>query len=201
MTHGRRTLDVSALPDHAFGHKGLIWWGTVGFMVIEGSMFVIAVIAYFYLRLKVDQWPPSLPNPELFAGSINLAVVLISCVPAFLAKAAAERFDLPRLRLWLALLTLFGVASLALRVFEFPALNSRWDDNAYGSITWLLLGLHTSHVATDVVDSLVLLVLMMTGPIDNSRFVDVSENSLYWYFIVAWWIPIYLTIYFAPRWL
>jgi len=201
MTQDRRALDVSTLPDYAFGHKGLIWWGTVGFMVIEGSMFVIAVIAYFYLRLKVDEWPPSLPNPDLFAGSVNLAVVLISCVPAFFAKAAAERFDLPRLRLWLALLTFFGIASLALRVFEFPALNCRWDDNAYGSITWLLLGLHTSHVATDVVESLVLFVLMMTGPIDDSRFVDVSENSLYWYFIVAWWIPIYLTIYFAPRWL
>jgi hypothetical protein len=24
---------------------------------------------------------------------------------------------------------------------------------------------------------------------------------LYWYFIVLWWIPIYLTVYFAPRWL
>ena len=41
----RTALDVSALPDHAFGHKGLIWWGTIGFMVIEGSMFVIGIVA------------------------------------------------------------------------------------------------------------------------------------------------------------
>jgi cytochrome c oxidase subunit III len=31
--------------------------------------------------------------------------------------------------------------------------------------------------------------------------VDVSENSLYWYFIVAWWIPTYVTIYLAPKFL
>ena len=197
----RRTLDVSSLPGYAFGHRGLIWWGTVGFMVIEGSMFVIALITYFYLRLKVDQWPPSLPDPNPMYGSVNLLLVLMSCLPAVLAKRAAERFDLRRVRLWLAILTLFGVASVVLRAYEFPALNCRWDDNAYASITWVLLGLHSSHVATDVVDSAVLLTLMITGPIEEKRFVDVSENSLYWYFIVIWWLPIYLTVYLAPRWL
>ena len=34
--------DVAALPTVTFGHRSLMWWGTVGFMVIEGSMFVMA---------------------------------------------------------------------------------------------------------------------------------------------------------------
>jgi cytochrome c oxidase subunit I+III len=61
--------------------------------------------------------------------------------------------------------------------------------------------LHTIHLATDVVDTGVLTALMFTGPVTKKRFIDVSENGLYWYFIVLWWIPIYLTVYFAPRWL
>ena len=77
----RLVLDVSALPKFAFGHKGLIWWGTIGFMVIEGSMFVIALIVYFYLRLRVDVWPPSLPDPNLGVGTANLVLVLASCLP------------------------------------------------------------------------------------------------------------------------
>jgi cytochrome c oxidase subunit 3 len=56
-------------------------------------------------------------------------------------------------------------------------------------------------VFTDVADTAVLTVLMWTGPISTRRFIDVSENGLYWYFIVAWWIPVYLTVYMAPRWL
>jgi len=176
----RRVLDVAALPDSAFGHQGLIWWGTVGFMVIEGSMFVIAIIVYFYLRLRVEQWPPSLPDPDPTWGTVNLILVFVSIVPAAIAKAAAEKFDVSRARLWL---------------------NCRWDDNAYGSIVWVLLSLHTIHVATDVVDSGVLLVMALTKPMTRKRYVDLSENSLYWYFIVAWWLPIYLVIYFAPRWL
>ena len=197
----RRTLDVSAVPTFAFGHQGVVWWGTAGFMVIEGSMFVIAIITYFYLRLKVSDWPPSLPNPDLAVGTANLLLVFVSCIPNELAKKAAEKMDLRGVRIWLTTLVLFGVGNVVLRAYEYLALNCRWDDNAYASITWVLLSLHTIHVATDVTDSAVLAVLMFTGPVTETRFVDCSENSLYWYFIAAWWIPIYLTIYWAPRWL
>jgi cytochrome c oxidase subunit I+III len=34
---------------------------------------------------------------------------------------------------------------------------------------------------------------------DEHRFVDVSENTMYWYFVVASWLPIYALIYLAPR--
>jgi cytochrome c oxidase subunit 3 len=197
----RRVLDVSTFPPFAFGHQGLIWWGTVGFMVIEASMFVIVLVSYFYLRLQVSEWPPNQPNPDLLVGTVNLLIVFVSCAPAMLAKRAAEKFDRGGVRLWLSVLTAFGLVNLVLRGFEYAALNCRWDDNAYGSVTWLLLSLHTIHVATDVVDSGVLLAMAFAAPMTGPRFVDVSENSLYWYFIVLWWIPIYLTVYFAPRWL
>jgi len=197
----RRALDVSVLPKTVFGHQGLIWWGTAGFMVIEGSMFVIVLVVYFYLRLQVSDWPPSLPNPDLFWGTANLLTVFVSLVPAYIAKTKAEEFDLAGVRLWLTVLVLFGVAAVVMRVFEYYALNCRWDDNAYGSIVWTLLSMHTIHVATDVVDSMVLLALTVSGPNTKKRFVDYSENSLYWYFIIAWWVPVYVTIYFMPRWL
>jgi cytochrome c oxidase subunit 3 len=199
---GHRTVDVADLPDQgAFGPAGLIWWGTVGFMVIEGSMFVMALITYFYLRLRVETWPPTVPDPSLLFGTLNLVVLLASAVPNHLAKIAAERLDLARTRRWLLLCVAMGLALVVIRLLEFPALNARWDDNAYGSMVWALMVLHTIHVFTDVADTAGLTVLMWTGPISTRRFIDVSENGLYWYFIVAWWIPVYLTVYMAPRWL
>jgi cytochrome c oxidase subunit I+III len=195
----RPVLDVSGLPNSEFGHRGLIWWGTVGFMIIEGSIFAIALVVYFYLRLNVEQWPPSLPDPDLSYGTANVLLALVSVVPAAISKRAAEAFDLVRTRRWLAVLVLMGLISIVVRAFEYPALNCRWDDNAYGSIVWVLLSMHTIHVATDVVDSIVLLVMAYTKPMTRKRFVDLSENSFYWYFIVAWWLPIYGVIYFAPR--
>lgn len=197
----RGAIDVSALPDSQFGHKGLIWWGTVGFMVIEGSMLLLHLVTYFYLRTRVPEWPPGLPNPGVTLGTANTILMLASLVPNHLAKAAAEEYDVGGVRLWLPVAVLLGAGFLVLRWFEFGALASRWDSNAYGSIVWVTLGLHTVHVLTDVVDSAVIAALMFTRHVEPKRLVDVSENSLYWDFIVLTWLPIYAVIYWAPRWL
>jgi cytochrome c oxidase subunit I+III len=75
-----------------------------------------------------------------------------------------------------------------------------WDADAYGSVVWLLLGLHTTHLVTDVYDTVVLAaVLFFSRPLEGRRHVDVAENSLYWYFVVWSWLPIYAVIYLAPR--
>lgn len=198
----RRVLDVTALPDYAFGHQGLIWWGTIGFMVIEGSLFVMAIITYFFLRTRVGEWPPApWPNPDPTLGTVNLLLLLLSGIPNQMAKTAAEKMELGRVRVLLLVCLLFGVAFVVVRAFEFGSLGVRWDSNAYGSIVWFILGLHTTHLLTDVVDTAVLTALMFTAHAEPKRMVDVSENALYWYFIVASWVPIYLVIYFAPRWL
>ena len=42
-------------------------------------------------------------------------------------------------------------------------------------------------------------VLFFTGPLDGKRYVDVSENSFYWYFVVGAWLPIYFIIYWGAR--
>lgn len=201
--NGRATnVDVAALPDHAFGHHGLIWWGTVSFMVIEGTMFITVLITYFYLKLRVSEWPPSVPDPDVAFGTINTVILFTSCLPNHWAKRAAERYDLPRVRLWMVVAMAFGLAFLVVRVFEFASLAVSWDSNAYGSVVWVLMGLHTTHLATDFLDTGVLTVLMFSRHgTELRRFVDISENGLYWYFVVASWIPIYLTVYWAPRWL
>ena len=200
-TAERPVVDVAVLPDHAFGHHGLIWWGTTGFMVIEGSMFVLTLIAYYYLRLRVAEWPPSLPDPSLSAGIVGTLILLVSCIPNYLVKAAAEDYDLRRVRRWMVVCIAFAVAAVVVRSYEFVALNSSWHTNAYASVTWVLLGLHTSHLVTDLLDTIVLTAIVFATDVNGPRFVDVSENSLYWYFVVGSWIPIYLTIYWAPRWL
>jgi len=162
--------------------------------------FALTIGAYFFLRTRTTHWPPPdvLP-PRLLWGTMNVVVLLASAVPNELAKRAAERIDLRSTRMWLVVCLLFGVGFNVVRGFEFASLNVRWDQYAYGSITWFLLGLHTTHIVTDVLDTGVLTVLMFTGPIEEKRFVDVSENSFYWYFVVFAWLPIYGVIYWAPR--
>jgi len=192
-------LDVSTLPSYAFSHRSLTWWGTAGLVAIESTVFALTIISYFYLRGHATQWPPGSPPPALLWGTLNTVVLLISIVPNLLVKRAAMRADLRWMRIWLAAALALSLVFLGLRVLEFDTLNVRWDTDAYGSAVWLLMGFHTVHLLTDTYDSIVLLTLFHTGPLEGKRLVDASENTDYWYFVVASWIPIYLVIYWAPR--
>jgi cytochrome c oxidase subunit 3 len=195
----QHVLDVSKLPTYAYGNRSLMWWGTWGMIFIEGTVFVMALVTYYYLRDFSETWPPEGDPPRLLFGTVNLFILLASGLPNHWAKKAAEREDLGAVRLWLVVSLLFALAFIVVRTFEFPALNTHYDANAYGSIVYMILILHTVHLVTDAGDTAVLTVLMFTGPLEGKRFVDVAENALYWWFVVLSWIPIYFTLYIAPR--
>jgi heme/copper-type cytochrome/quinol oxidase subunit 3 len=192
-------LDVSALPSFGFGHRSIMWWGTMGLIAIESTVFALAVATYFYIRSQAAVWPLAELPPQLLWGSVNTALFLLSLWPAHKAKHASEKLDLPGTRRWVSASSAMALAILVVRVFEYRSLNCSWDGSAYGSAVWLLLSLHTVHLITDAYDTLVLNVLAFTGPLEGKRFVDMSENAMYWYFVVWSWLPIYAVLYWAPR--
>jgi cytochrome c oxidase subunit 3 len=197
----RAVIDVSDLPNHAFGSRSVMWWATLSIIAIEGTVFLIAIASYFYLQGGEVHWPPGdTAVPSLFWANVNLVVLLLSLIPNHFVKKAAEGEELAKVRRWMPVADLFAVAFVVVRVFEFQQLNVSWDSNAYGSVTWTLLGLHTVHLVTDLMDSLVLTALVFTrhGK-DPRRLVDVAENSFYWYFVVFAWFPLYAVIFWAPR--
>ena len=193
--------DVSGLPDHNFGSTSLGWWGVVGFMLIEGMGFVLAIGAYYYLLPYETSWPPIESPPSLFWGTLFTAIAIASEIPNQWIKKRAEKYDLPAMRFGLMLMTLVGVVLLAIRAMEFTALNVGWDRNAYGSIVWAILALHTLHMATDTFDTGVLCAIAFLKKFDGRKFSDAADNALYWHFIVWSWVVLYVVVYWTPRWL
>jgi len=194
-------LDVSDLPSVAFGHRMPIWWGTLGFMVIEGMAFVMAVAAYFYLASQNPDWPMIEKSPDLIWGTSLLGLFLISEIPNTWIKRRAEQMNPRTVRIGISVMALMGLFALGIRALEFTTLNCRWDTNVYGSIVWALIFLHTLHIVTDVAETVVMVAMMFLAPLDARRFVDVEENAEYWDFVVLTWIPLYLVLYWAPRWM
>lgn len=199
----RQVVDVSALPDHAFGSRSIMWWSTMLIIAIEGTVFALAIGSYFYIQGNEEAWPPpDTALPGLLFPTINTFILLASLWPNEMIKRAAEDLRLRDVRRWIVVADLFALAFVAVRAFEFGTLNVSWDSNAYGSATWTLLGLHTAHLVTDFIDSLVLTALVFTHHGEKpKRLVDVYENAFYWYFVVLTWIPIYVVLYWVPRWL
>jgi cytochrome c oxidase subunit III len=194
--------DLAKLPTHGFSHRALTWWGVMAFFLIEGTAFLMAIATYFFLMNQEQAWPPPpYQPPDLLAGTLFTIVMLVSEIPNSLAKHAAEKGRLRELRRLLLIVSGIGAILLGLRLWEFASLNVLWYHNAYGSVLWMLLLLHAAHFVTDWVDTLVLAGLMHgKHGMEGRRFVDVSENGLYWRFVWLAWLPIYFLIYWLPRW-
>lgn len=201
IMHKRRVLDVSALPSVTFAARSMTWWGTIGMMLIEASVFLLVIASYFYLNSRSQDWPPGVLPPDLLWGTINTAIFVLSLLPTEWYRRRAHKGDTSAVRIGLIVATLIGIANLSVRYLEMRHLNCDWTQSAYGSVVWLLMGLHITHLLTDWVETVVLTALFFSPNIEGKRFVDAEENASYWYFVVITWIPIYLVLYWAPRWL
>lgn len=196
----RPVASVSELPTVTFGPRSIMWWGTLGFMTIEGWTTALLLASYLYLRQNYEAWPPlRTPYPSLLIPSINLAILLLSCIPAKLCADAAKRLDEAAVKRWLLIFSVVIVPTVVLRWWELWALNTRWDTNAYGSAVWTIVGFHTSLLILDVVDTLGLTLFFFIKKMPVKSFSDATDNSFYWYFTVAAWAVIYLLLYVGPR--
>jgi cytochrome c oxidase subunit III len=204
----QRVLDVSHLPESAWDAKAPLWWANTLLLVIETSMFGILAASYFYVRMNFQEWPPPhvnrLPvlydtNPDLLWGTINSALLLLSCIPVFFLDKAARRLDSAGVKRGLTILILTGCVAIALRFLEFKAIHFLWDDNAYASVVWMLLGAHLLHLIVASLEGFVTATHVFTHRLDEKRALDVTVSCAYWYWVVGIWLITYGLVYFGAR--
>jgi heme/copper-type cytochrome/quinol oxidase subunit 3 len=195
----RVVADVSDLPRATFGHRSMMWWGTLGFIAIEGSTLFICVVSYFYLRRNFATWPPEhVYRPSLLIPTIQAAVMLLSNIPMWSADRASRRMDVEGVRRGFLVCSVLAVIMTGLRWFEFQSLNVRWDSNAYGSAAWATLTAHGTLLLLETAETLALTVLLFKGPIEQRDLAGASDNALYWYFMTGVWIPLYVVVFLSP---
>ena len=192
-------LDVSDVPSVAFGPSNTTWLANVFYMTIEGMMFALMFASYFYLRTRVQQWPPGHLAPDLRYGVANAVVFILSVIPARWVQKRAPSGDQAAIRIGLMVLAAFALLATAIRVFEFTTLNCRWSDDAYSSTLWVLIGMHAGHLATELIETLVLLAVAFTDKMEGTRLADAAINSDYWYFVVVIGLLNFIFIYGLPR--
>jgi cytochrome c oxidase subunit III len=195
------TLDVSGLPSVAFGHRNTTWLANVFYMAIEGMMFALMFATYFYLRTRSTDWPPGHLPPFFKYGMPNAMIFIVSIIPAWLVRKRAPEGDRRAVRNGLLFLTFFAFVATILRALEFTTLNCRWTDDAYSSTVWVLIGLHTGHLLTELIETLVLLAISFTPKMEGTRLADAAINSDYWYFVVVTGLMVDLLIYGTTRFL
>ncbi|MDB4990668.1 MAG: cytochrome c oxidase, subunit [Myxococcaceae bacterium] len=192
-------LEVGHLATEAFGNRAPLWWGVLGMMAIEGSMFVLLFVSYFYLRDRAIDWPPiALPRLSYQLSTSATVLLILSCVPMYISTRGAKTGSLKLMRHGLGWGTLLCAAFWALRYHELSTLPFRWDSNAYGSVFWTMTCMHLMHGLIGSGENLVILAILWRGPVEEKHLVDIAVSGVYWYFIVASGVLVYALEYLDP---
>ena len=195
------TLDAAAHPGQGFSHHPPVWWGKTPMLLVEGAGFGILAVTYFYIWRNFDSWPPTgTLVPDIGIGILNLAILVVSILPMWHVSRLALRHARPRiLGVWLLSCVVFGLAAAILRVMEFKGVHTRWNSNPYGAIVWSILAVHFAHIIAATLETLVIGILMLRGPVEEKHFVDITANAVYWYFVALSWVGLWTMLYLAPR--
>jgi cytochrome c oxidase subunit 3 len=208
MTDVPRTIDVSKLPIDALDQPSPVWWGNTLMIFIESMTVILLLAAYFYYRKNFDAWPPpkidvSPPiyntNPKLLLGTIQLVLLVLSVVPMYLTDQAARRLSRTGTIIGLAVMIVIGTIASAIRWHEFGSFYFWWNDNAYGSIVWTILGIHMLYLLSVTAELLIILAWLIAYPIEPKHALDTTLCGGYWYWTAGTWVVIYATIYISPR--
>src|SRR3954470_19336918 len=189
----RRTIDVSHLPQGSFDARSPLWWGNLLMLMIESTMFAILVASYFYLRMNFQEWPPPQVNtnppiyntkPDLGFATANTLLLLASCIPMAWIDRAARKRNQGAVKIGLLICLAIGILAIVLRFQEFYAIKFKWDDNAYASAVWTILGMHLLHLIVASFECLFIATFTFSCPMDDSHALDVTVLAVYWYWLV-----------------
>ncbi|MBV8984142.1 MAG: heme-copper oxidase subunit III [Acidimicrobiia bacterium] len=176
------------------------WWGMVCLIMTEATLFAGLIGSYFFYRAASKQWPPpGIEEPKLTLSIIMSFVLWGSSIPMIFAERGIKRGNQPRLRIGLIGAWIMGAAFLGYSMKDFSELHFRWGQNAYSSIYYTTVGLHTFHVFVGLVMSGVVQIKAWLGKFSEERHVTVQVYAMYWHFVDVVWLFVMPTFILSPH--
>ena len=196
-------IDVSDFTRTASDSRHPLIWGFLGMIAIELTVFTCLAVSYFYLKMSSDAWPPHpLPYPKVLLPTVNTLLLIASSFVMHWADTKIRKGEERKLAMGLSIGVLLAVVFLVLKYVEYFVMTDyRWNDHAYGSIVWTIIGFHSAHVLTVALKTVIVAALAWRSYFSQERRLAITANGFYWHFVVAIWIPLYVILYWSPRFL
>ena len=165
------------------------WWGMVCLIMTESTIFAGLIASYFFYRAASKQWPPpGIEEPKLVLTLIFSAVLWGSSIPMLVAERGIKHGNQRALRFGLMTAWLMGAAFVGFSMKDFFDLKFPWGENAYSSIYYTTIGLHTFHVFVGLLMSIVVQIKAWQRKFSPERHVTVQVYAMYWHFVDAVWL-------------
>jgi cytochrome c oxidase subunit I+III len=179
--------------------KPPLYYGMLLFIVIEAMEFVALIASYFYIRSYTANWPPGdTPMPDLLIPGIATLFLLASVIPTYLGDQAIKKDDQRSLVINLILTIILEAVFIVLMLVNLQNVNYNWDQNAYASLYWVLIGAHLIFAAVMILENAHVLALALRGFYNSERHWGVSVDGMSSYFVAGAWLAVFLVVFISP---
>lgn len=171
-------------------------FGVIVFLASDVMLFAPFFAAYFLLRTTNQPWPPEGVELDTLRAGGATAVLILSSFTLVASDRAGERADGgPAMQRWLLATIALGLLFLANQVAEYAMLDFAAADHPYGSVYWLLTGLHGAHVTAGVCAMGLLFVRSARATSSEDVATWAGGVSLFWHLVDLIWIFVFATIW------
>lgn len=179
--------------------KGVV--GMACLIVAEAAIFIIFVVAYLFYIGKSLSGPT--PKEVLEIPILTSICLLSSSITVHFAVSALHKGVRSMTSLWLALTVLLGGIFLGGTAMEWYKLiyhdGLTIRTNLFGTTFYSLVGLHASHVILGLIMLTLALLFSLTGKLNSMHTEKLEVLSLYWHFVDAVWVIVFLVVYLFGR--
>lgn len=170
----------------------------VGVMIWLGSEFMFfsgLFAAFFTIRAHATVWPPPGTKLDTIQALIFTFVLLASSPTMQFGVWAQERGDRAKAKMWIVISFVLGAAFIGNQLYEWETLPFSPRSNAYGSLFYIMTGLHGLHVLLGLV-AMIFLLIRLRGPKGDPGETPVFQAvSYYWHFVDIVWIGLFSALF------
>jgi cytochrome c oxidase subunit 3 len=169
--------------------------GMVVFVASEAMFFATFFGAYFTIYSVNPVWPPAGFHLEPGLASVLTVLLVASSVTLQTGVRAIRRDRTRAMLVWLGLTILLGAGFLGLQLYDYSLLGFGVRDGIFGSLFYVMTGLHMAHVFGGVVFLVLVLVQGLGGQLTHAHHDSMEAGSIYWHFVDVVWICLFTTFY------
>lgn len=170
-------------------------FGMIVFLASDLMIFAAFFSAYFLLRSVNAEWPSPLAELDTFRAGVATVALVASSFTMMAADRAHHSGTLAIYVRWVVVTIALGAGFLINQLLEYQALPFQASTDAYGSIYWMLTGLHSIHVAAGLI-ALSLLLVRAKRAADAEAFAPWNAAiSAFWHVVDVVWVAVFLTIW------
>lgn len=176
--------------------------GFYQFLLSEIMIFASFIWAYGHSSLSPAveqgcQWPPVAIEPinAYAAALLGTAFLLSSGFTVTEAHHAQIKGDLTTTLFRMIPTILLGLGFIALQMNEYYFARYTISDGVYGTVFFMLTGLHGMHVIVGVSFLIVVLIRLMNAQYTTGHHFSLYASIIYWHMVDVVWIVVFILAY------